>query len=191
MDSRTAKCAPLAAVASPAPRPGDTLVGWSSPTAERSPCRLSPPRTRRAAVPDLAPTACGAASTRGCGGGRAASAPASPSRETSRSSAMVVIMPWRCVAPGSHNRPGFLIEPWRCQPVAIMMESCLTPASVPLGYCSLTSLGGWKNTSAQQRFGSERAAGSVQESGLVPVSSGRAELSWHGRDGGARETTGS
>ncbi|KAM9620022.1 ciliary microtubule-associated protein 2 [Morphnus guianensis] len=188
MDSRTAKCAPLAAVASPAPCPGYMPVGWPSPTAERGPCRLSP-RTCRAAAPDLAPTACGAASMRGCGGGRAASAPASPSQETGRSSAVVVITPWRCVAPGFHHRTGFLIEPWRCQPIAIRMESCLTPASVPLGYCSLTSLGCWKNTPAQQHFGSERAAGSVQESGLVPVSSGGAELSWHGRDGAARETT--
>ncbi|NXW15618.1 LEXM protein, partial [Circaetus pectoralis] len=49
MDSGTAKCPPLAAVASPAPCPGDTLVGWPSPTAERGPCRLSPP-SRAAAL---------------------------------------------------------------------------------------------------------------------------------------------
>ena len=43
MDSRTAKCALPAAVASPAPCPGDTRVGWPCPTAERSPRCLSPP----------------------------------------------------------------------------------------------------------------------------------------------------
>lgn len=42
MDSRTAKCALPPAPASPAPCPGDMLMGWPCPPTECSPQRLSP-----------------------------------------------------------------------------------------------------------------------------------------------------
>ncbi|KAM6199534.1 ciliary microtubule-associated protein 2 [Sarcoramphus papa] len=67
-------------------------------------------------------------------------------------------------AGGGHHA----LELRHCQHIAIRIESCLTPASVPLGFCSLASLGSWKNMPTQQCLGSERAAGTVQESGLVP-----------------------
>lgn len=175
MDSRTAKCALLAAVASPAPSPEDMLVGWPHPPAEHSPCCLSP-RACRAVAWNLAPTTCGAASTRGCGRW-AALDPASSSWGTGRSPLVVAIMPWRYVALGPHTRTGFISELWHCQHIAIRMESCLAPASVLLGFCSSTSLRSWKNTPTQQHLGSERAASTMQESRLVPLSSSRAELS--------------
>lgn len=151
MDSGMPQRALPAAVVSPAPCPGDMLVGWPCPPAEHSPCCLSS-HICRAAAWDLAPTTCPAASTRGCGG-RPAPAPASSSRGTGRSPLVVAVTPWRCVVPGPHTQMGFLSKPWHCQHTAVRMESCFTPASVPLGFCSLTSPGSWKKYTHAAAFG--------------------------------------
>lgn len=128
MDSGTAKCVLPAAMASPAPLPGDTLVGWPCPTLSAAPVTFLHPSGQRPGTWHLPPEEqhrCGAA------------AGAQPQPDLLRgqekacwwgTSFLGGVLPW------DHALDGV------SQGAVALPTHCEKDASVPLEFCALTSL---------------------------------------------------